>query len=148
MKIQHSPGSGRPGPVPPDFQKIFDQTQTIAVVGISDTPSKAARFVPEYLQDHGYRILGVHPRGSSEVAEKTATTLQELDEAIDMVVLFRRSDKVPEHLDDILSLEPKPKTVWMQLGIRNEEFARELRQNGIEVVSDRCTKVEHQRLAG
>jgi predicted CoA-binding protein len=129
-----------------DYSRIFADTRTIAVVGISDTEGKAGNYVPAYLKDQGFRILGVTPRGENSVAEKTATTLEALDEQIDMVVLFRRSDKVPKHLDDILGLEPLPKVVWMQRGIRNPSVAAQLKEKGVEVVQDRCTMVEHRRL--
>lgn len=129
-----------------DFGKIFGQTSSIAVVGISDTEGKAGNYVPAYLKDEGFRILGVTPRGENSVADKTATTLEGLGEPVDMVVLFRRSDKVPNHLDDILSLDPLPKVVWMQQGIKNATVAAQLSEKGIEVVQDRCTMVEHRRL--
>ena len=130
-----------------DFAKIFGNTKTIAVVGISDTDGKPGHYVPEYLKDQDFRILGVTPRGENSVAHKTAKTLEALHEPIDMVVLFRRSDKIPNHVDDILSLDPLPKYVWMQQGIKNPAVASQLSEKGIEVVQDRCTMVEHRRLS-
>lgn len=129
-----------------DFKKIFSETRTVAVVGISDTEGKAGNYVPAYLKDEGYRILGVTPRGKNSIADKTETSLEALGEPVDMVVLFRRSDKVPKHLDDILSLDPLPQVVWMQKGIKNPDVAAKLSERGVEVVQDRCTMVEHRRL--
>lgn len=128
------------------FGDVFAGTHTIAVIGISETPEKAGYYVPRYLKEQGFRILGVTPRGHSSIAEKTALSLKLLNEPVDMVLLFRRSEKVPEHLDDILSLEPLPKVVWMQMGIQNSIVSAQLMEKGIRVVQNRCCLVEHRRL--
>lgn len=127
-----------------NYKELFEQARTVAVVGISDKAERPARYVPEYLKAAGFRILGVHPSGKNSLAEKTAASLVDLGEPIDMVVLFRRSEDVPGHTDDILSLRPLPKTVWMQSGIHHQQTADKLREAGITVVSDRCTMVEHR----
>ncbi|MGE0489041.1 MAG: CoA-binding protein [Vulcanimicrobiota bacterium] len=129
-----------------DFARIFDQTRAIAVVGISEKPWRAGHYVPEYLAQQGFQILGVTPTGHSSLAEQSATTLAGLERPVELVLMFRRSDQVGEHLADILSVEPLPRVVWMQSGIRNEVFARALQARGIEVVSDRCAMVEHRLL--
>lgn len=124
-----------------DYDRIFQATHRVAVVGISDRPERAGCYVPRYLQRRGYRVLGVNPRG-----ENTARTLQELGEPVDLVLFFRRSEALGEHLEDLLGLNPLPRTAWLQEGIRNEAFAGALRAAGIEVVSDRCAMIEHQNL--
>ena len=129
-----------------EFARIFAQTNTIAVVGISEKPGRAGHYVPEYLAGQGYEILGVTPSGHNSLASQSARTLDELGRQVDLVLMFRRSDQVGEHLADILKLDPLPRVVWMQTGIRNDVFARALEARGIEVVSDRCAMVEHRLL--
>ncbi|MCX4242760.1 CoA-binding protein [Paraliomyxa miuraensis] len=128
--------------------RIFDATRTIAVLGIHDDPSKAASYVPQYLHRVGYRILGVNPKlaGQRILGEPVVATLAELSEAVDMVDVFRRSELLPEHLPELLAMQPRPAVVWMQLGVRHDAVAERLRAVGIEVVSDRCTLADHRRL--
>jgi len=128
--------------------RVFSRARTVAVIGISDESAKPAYYVPEYLKEQGYRLFGVHPRGHSLLAERTSTCLQDLNQSIDLVLIFRASDKVGAHLEDLLSTRPKPQCVWMQLGITNPAVAAQLEKRGIEVVSDRCAMQEHQRLRG
>ncbi|MCA9793047.1 MAG: CoA-binding protein [Candidatus Eremiobacteraeota bacterium] len=129
-----------------EYDRIFKSTRTVAVVGISDKPERPGRYVPKYLRDHGFRLLGVTPAGRNPIAERTAPTLQDLEEPLDLVIFFRRSQALGDHLDDVLSLDPRPATVWLQEGISNELFAGSLRAVGINVVSDRCAMQEHRRL--
>ena len=126
------------------FAHLFGATESIAVIGISDEPNKPAFYVPSYLKEQGYRLWGIHPRGNSDLAEQTTLELKDLNNAPDLVLIFRRSEKVSEHLDDLLSVLPR--FVWMQQGIRNDEVAEALRAKGVTVVSDRCAMVEHQKL--
>jgi uncharacterized protein len=137
------------------LRRIFEATRTIAVLGAHDDPSKAAFYVPQYLHRMGYRVLGVNPKlaGQRLHGAPVVATLAELGEAVDMVDVFRRSDQVPMHLPELLALfggrpgsSPRPVVVWLQLGIRHEAVARELRAAGIEVVQDRCTLADHRRL--
>lgn len=118
-----------------DLAGYFNGISSIAVVGISDKDEKAGHYVPVFLKEEGFRILGVTPSGENSIA------LKSLNEPIDMVLLFRRSEAVPQHLDDILSLEPLPKVVWMQQGIRNPAVAARLEAKGVKVVQDTCAMV-------
>ena len=127
-----------------DLSSLLGQIGSIAVVGISDKPEKAGHYVPAYLQEQGYRILGVSPTLREVLGLAVFPTLSDLGESPDMVLLFRRSEDIPGHLEDILKAHPK--VVWMQLGIRNEDVADRLRREGIEVVQDACLMVEHRRL--
>ena len=129
-----------------NLARILLATKSIGVIGISDKSGRPAFYVPEYLAQQGFQIFGVRPQGESRVAVRTATDLQALGIALDMVVLFRPGPQVGEHLTDILALQPRPKVCWMQEGIRNETFALALRRVGIAVISDRCLMVEHRRL--
>jgi predicted CoA-binding protein len=131
-----------------DLRRVLEQARTVAVIGAHVMPSKAAFYVPEYLHQQGYRVLPVNPvyAGQRNWDATYCATLAELDEAVDLVDVFRRGDQVGEHLEDILALSPRPKVVWLQLGIRNDEAATALMAVGIDVVQDRCTLAEHRRL--
>lgn len=130
------------------LREILTTSPTIAVLGLHHEPEKAAHYVPEYLHDEGYRIIGVNPvfAGQELFGEKVHTTLAEIGEPVDLVDVFRRSDQIPMHVEDILAMRPRPKVVWFQLGIKNEDAARILEAAGIRVVQNRCTLTDHQRL--
>jgi hypothetical protein len=130
------------------LREILVASPTIAVLGIHDEPEKAAFYVPEYLHDEGYRIIGVNPRfaGAEMFGERVRAQLRDIGEPIDLVDVFRRSEAVASHVDDILAMSPRPKVVWMQLGIKNEAAAKRLEDAGIEVIQNRCTLADHQRL--
>lgn len=123
---------------------------TIAVIGFHPDTSRAAHYVPEYLHRRGFRVLPINPalaqRGEEYFGHKAAAQLADLNEAVDIVLIFRRSDKVAGHLDDILSLSPRPRLVWMQQGIRDPKTAATLVDAGIDVVQDRCMMVDHRSL--
>ena len=126
----------------------LEAAHTIAVVGIKDDESEDAYRIPLYLQEHGYRILPVNPKLSRVLGEPAVASLSEINEAVDLVDLFRASDHIPNHVDEILAMSPLPKTVWMQLGIVHGAAASRLRAAGIVVVQDRCIMVDHRRLLG
>lgn len=130
------------------IREILVSSPTIAVVGIHEEPEKAAFYVPEYLHDEGYRIIGVNPSyaGKELFGEKVRATLAEIGEPIDLVDVFRRSEAVMDHVEDILAMKPRPKVVWLQLGIKNDDAARILEAAGITVIQNRCTLADHQRL--
>lgn len=130
------------------LREILTSSPTIAVLGIHKEPEKAAYYVPEYLNEEGYRILGVNPvfAGHDLFGAPIRATLAELTEPVDLVDVFRRPDQIPAHLEDILAMKPRPKVVWFQLGIRNDEAANVLEAAGITVIQNRCTLADHQRL--
>jgi len=127
---------------------LLESAETIAVVGIKDRQSEDAFRIPLYMQRAGYRIIPVNPKFETVLDEACHPLITEVDEAIDIVNLFRASEHVPGHVDEILSLEIRPKAVWMQLGIHHGESAQRLREAGIEVIQDRCIMVDHRRLLG
>jgi predicted CoA-binding protein len=131
------------------LREILTASPTVAVLGVHREQEKAAYYVPEYLHDEGYRIIGVNPRFRGEVlfGEPVRDTLAEIGEPVDLVDVFRRSTAIPEHVEDILAMKPRPRVVWFQLGIRNDETARILEAAGITVVQNRCMLADHQRLA-
>lgn len=130
------------------LREILSSSPTIAVLGVHHEPEKAAFYVPEYLHDEGYRIIGVNPQfvGQTLFGHPVRATLAEINEPIDIVDVFRRSELVNDHVEDILAMKPRPKVVWLQLGIKNEDAAKVLEAAGITVVQNRCTLADHQRL--
>ena len=100
------------------------------------------------MQREGYRIVPVNPKLASVLGEQAVASLSQVDGAVDLVNLFRASDNIPAHVDEILALAPRPLAVWMQLGIHNGGAAARLRAAGIQVVQDRCIMVDHRRLLG
>ena len=131
-----------------EIQALLETAKNIAVVGIKVLPNEDAFRVPDYMQKAGYRILPVNPKLDSALGETCQPNLGAIDEAVDIVNLFRASGNIPDHVDEILALEPLPNAVWMQLGIHHGPSAQRLREAGILVVQDRCIMVDHRRLMG
>lgn len=129
-----------------DIERVLREARVIAVLGAHCEEHRPACYVPEYLHEQGYRILPVNPRLAGQTAwgEPARSTLAELRQPVDIVDIFRRSDAVGDHVEDILAMEPRPKVVWLQLGIRNDAAARRLVDAGIDVVQDRCTLADHR----
>jgi predicted CoA-binding protein len=125
--------------------------RTVAVLGAHHEASRPACYVPAYLHAQGYRVLPVNPAlaGRELWGEVTRASLVELetgDVPVDIVDVFRRAELLPGHLAEMLGMSPRPRLVWLQLGIRNDVFARALIEEGIDVVQDRCTLADHRRL--
>lgn len=125
-------------------KRILEESRTIAVLGIHDELARPAAYVPAYLADAGYEVLGVNPAlvGRSVLGRPVVATLAELATPLDLVDVFRRAELLPGHVEDLVAA--RPKVVWFQLGIRNDEVARQLERHGIEVIQDRCTLADHQ----
>ena len=126
------------------IRRLLDETRTIAVLGIKTGESgQPAYYVPEYAQRAGYRILPVpvyYPEVTAILDEKVYRTVASIPEPVDMVNVFRRPRDIDAHVDDILAKQPK--SVWFQLGIRNDAAVERLARAGIDVVQDRCLLVE------
>jgi hypothetical protein len=131
-----------------ELRDLLERTRTIAVVGIKAGAHDDAFRVPEYLQRNGYRIVPVSPKLERVLGEPAVASLGEVREPVDLVDLFRAPRHIPGHVDEILAMSPRPRAVWMQLGIAHDESARRLETAGIAVVQDRCIMVEHRRLLG
>jgi predicted CoA-binding protein len=131
-----------------ELREILTSTRSIAVVGIKIGAPDDAHRVPRYMQERGYRIVPVNPRLEQALGEPAFASLCDLREPIDLVNLFRAAEHVPAHVDEILAMDPRPRAVWMQLGIRSERAGQRLAAEGIRVVQDRCLMVEHRRLLG
>lgn len=131
-----------------DVAAALRAARTIAVLGAHEAPTRPAYYVPQYLHEQGYRIVPVNPMlaGKTMWGETVRATLAEIAEPIDIVDVFRRPDLLAEHLADVVAMAPKPRLVWLQLGVRNDAFARDVEAAGIDVVQDRCTLADHRRL--
>lgn len=129
---------------------LLNEVKTIAIVGASANEVRPSFFVTKYLIDKGYVVHPVNPgqAGRDILGRKTYARLADVSEPIDMVDIFRASDAVPGIVDEVLALDPLPKVVWMQLGVRDDASAARLEEAGIEVVMNRCPKIEYARLAG
>ncbi len=119
------------------------------MLGAHPDLSRAAGYVPEYLHDVGYRVLPVNVRyaGQTLWGERVRVTLAEIAEPVDIVDVFRRAEDVMAHLDDLLSMQPRPRCVWLQLGIVQPALVEPLAAVGIALVQDRCTLADHRRFA-
>lgn len=135
-----------------DTKSILDllgATRTIAVLGIKPEShaDQAAHYVPAHMAAAGYEVVPVpvyYPDVTEILGKKVFRKLSDIGRPIDMVNVFRRPNDIPSHVDDIIAA--KPKSVWFQLGIRNDEAAQRLAEAGIKVVQDRCLMVEEGRL--
>lgn len=125
---------------------LLDRTRTVAVLGIKTAESGGpAFFVPEYAQRAGLTIYPVpvyYPDVTQILGERVYRTVREIGNRVDLVNVFRRPQDLPGHLEDLLAA--RPRAVWLQSGIRHDEFAAELAQAGIEIVQDRCLMIELQ----
>jgi predicted CoA-binding protein len=128
---------------------ILNTVKTIAVVGVSSNTVRPSYFVFKYLLERGYRMIPVNPgqAGRELLGQKIYAKLADIPEAIDMVDMFRASEHAMSVAQEAIALNPRPKVLWMQLGIRNDEAARLAEANGIKVVMNRCPKIEYGRLS-
>ncbi|HEX7418999.1 MAG TPA: CoA-binding protein [Thermoanaerobaculia bacterium] len=129
---------------------VIRDTKTIAVLGIKPEShaDQAAHYVPAHMAAAGYEVVPVpvyYPDVTEILGKRVFRKLTDIKSPIDMVNVFRRPNDIPPHVDDIIAA--KPKSVWFQLGIRNDEAAQALAEAGIKVVQDRCLMVEEGRLS-
>lgn len=127
---------------------VLTRTKVIAVVGASAKPERASHYVSQYLVEKGYRVIPVNPglAGQEMFGETVRASLSEIDVPVDMVDVFRRSDAVEPVVDEALEAFPNLQTVWMQLGVINAAAAEKARARGVDVIMDRCPKIEIPRL--
>ncbi len=125
---------------------ILQQARTIAVVGCSDNPERTSYMIAEAMQQAGYRIIPVNPTiaGKTVLGEKVVASLTEIAEPIDIVNVFRRSETVLPVAEEAVKI--KAKVLWLQQGIVNEQAAALAQEHGLEVVMDKCIKVDHALL--
>jgi predicted CoA-binding protein len=127
-----------------EIGEILRSTKTIAVVGLSDKPERDSYRVASYLLEHGYEIIPVNPKIKEWKGIRAYASLSDVEEQVDIVDIFRRSEYVPGIVDEAIGIGAK--TVWMQLGVIHEGAAEKAREAGLNVVMDRCAKVEHAKL--
>jgi predicted CoA-binding protein len=130
-----------------ELRELLAATKRIAVLGIKTESYQPAYYVPQYLVAAGLEVIPVpvyYPNVTEILGQKVYRKLSDIPGEIDLVDVFRRSEDINQHVDDLLA--KKPKAVWFQSGIRNDEVAARLAQAGIKVVQDRCLMVEHRRL--
>jgi predicted CoA-binding protein len=130
-----------------DLKKIY-LLKNIAVVGMSKNEDKAGHFVPKYLIEHGYNVIPVNPTITTQVlGRKSYPSIASIPENIDIVDIFRKSEDLPAVMDDVTNRKRDDiKVIWMQEGIYNEEVEKRAKENGIDVVFNRCMMAEHRRL--
>lgn len=132
------------------LRRLLDRNP-IAVVGCSRTAGKAAHEIPSYLQRHGYRIVPVNPMADEILGETAYDTLHDVPDEVSLVNVFRPSREVSGIVDRVLDRNESrgdAGAIWLQLGIRDDEAAARAEAGGLEIVQDRCMKVEHGRLLG
>ncbi len=130
------------------IERILRKVKTIAAVGLSANDMRPSFFAALYLRNKGYRVIPVNPRYAGEeiLGERVIASLDELKAPPDMVQVFRRSEEAPAVVEDAIRVGAK--VVWMQLGVRHDQAARRAEDAGLEVVMDRCPKIEYGRLFG
>ncbi len=126
-------------------RQLLEEAKTIAVVGLSNKPDRTSYMVSEAMKNNGYRIIPVNPMiaGETVLGEKAVASLTEIDEPVDIVNVFRRSEEIMPVAQETLQMKNKPKAFWLQQGIANEEAAALVEQQGIDVIQDLCIKVDH-----
>jgi predicted CoA-binding protein len=132
---------------PAQIKDLLESTHRVAVLGIKPDPEQPAHYVPDYAEQAGYEIVPVpvyYKDLNEMMGKKVYRKLVDIPGDIDMVNVFRRPNDIPPHVDDIIA--KKPKSVWFQLGIRNDGAAEKLARAGIDVVQDRCLLVELKRI--
>jgi uncharacterized protein len=123
--------------------------KTIAMVGASEKQNRPSYFAFKYLLERGYHMIPVNPghAGETMLGQKIYARLADIPEPVDMVDIFRGSQHARPIVQEALSLKPRPRVIWMQLGVRNDEAAALAEANGLKVVMNRCPKIEYGRLS-
>lgn len=135
----------------PDYiRDILQSVKTVALVGASNNEVRPSFFVMKYLLDKGYDVIPVNPglAGKEILGRTVYASLKDIPQAIDMVDIFRNSEAAGPITGEALTLEPKPKVIWMQLSVRNDEAASRAEAAGLKVVMNRCPKMEYGKLSG
>ncbi len=128
------------------LRRILSEYRVIAMVGLSADWSRPSYFAAKYLLDHGFEVIPVNPKYDEILGQKCYPNLESIPVPVEIVDLFQRAERVPMFVDAAIAIGAK--LVWMQLGVRHEESAQKARQAGLEVVMDRCPKIEYARLFG
>ncbi|KIC47001.1 CoA-binding protein [Ruegeria sp. ANG-S4] len=132
------------------LKNVLRRTKSIAVVGVSTNPVRPSYYVARYLSLKGYKVIPVNPGHAGTVlfGQTVRASLSDVVEPVDMVDIFRRSEAVPPIVDEALSSFPDLQTIWMQIGVSHPEAASKAQARGVDVIMNRCPKIEYQRLFG
>ena len=129
-----------------DLRRILNDYKRVAMVGLSDDWSRPSNFAAKYLLDHGFEVIPINPKYPEILGQKCYADLRDIPDPVDIVDLFQRVERIPAFVDQ--AIEIGAKVVWMQLGIIHEKAAQKACDAGLEVVMDRCMKIEYARLFG
>ena len=129
--------------MPDALRTILEKYKTLVVVGLSSKPSRPSYGVSAYMLSQGYRIIPVNPHEESVLGQKAYASLEEVPESVELVVIFRRSEYVPEIIEG--AIHRGAKVIWMQEGVTHEEAAARARAAGLTVIQDRCILKEHAK---
>lgn len=130
----------------PGLRRILEESRTVAVVGLSANWHRPSYFAAKYLQDHGYRVIPVNPAYPEILGERCYPSLADIPDPVDVVDCFRRSEEIPALAEQAIAIGAR--VLWLQLGVIHLEAARRAHEAGLEVVMDRCMKIEYARLFG
>ncbi|MFE1601104.1 CoA-binding protein [Methylobacterium sp. ID0610] len=132
------------------LRRLLRSVRSIALVGASASPARPSWIVTKYLLERGYDVIPVNPglAGQELLGRRVAGRLAEIGRPVDMVEIFRNSEAAGPLVDEALALDPLPKVIWMQLGVRNDAAAARAEARGVTVVMNRCPKIEYGRLSG
>jgi predicted CoA-binding protein len=128
------------------LRRILNTYKRVAMVGLSADWWRPSFFAAKYLLEHGFEVIPVNPKYEEILGQKCYPDLKSIPTPVDVVDLFQKAERVPIFIDDAIAIGAK--VVWMQLGIINEEAAQKARDAGLEVVMDRCMKIEYARIFG
>ncbi len=128
-----------------EMKKYFEETKTIAVLGASPDTTKASNHVAHYLKKVGYKMIPVYPKGDTILGEKVYRSLAEIDEPVDMVIVFRKPAALDAIADEVIA-RGDVKTYWTQLELINNDAAQRVKDAGINVVQNYCAMIEHRKL--
>lgn len=128
------------------LRKVLGETRVIAMVGLSDKPYRPSYFAGKYMLEHGYQVIPVNPMCEEILGQRCYPSLAEIPHAVDMVDCFRKAEEMPELATQAVDISAN--VLWMQLSVISDEAAQIARVAGLDVVMDRCVKIEHARLFG
>ena len=128
------------------LRRILQDTRVIAMLGLSANWYRPSYFAAKYMLDHGYQVIPVNPSYGEVLGQKCYATLRDIPHKIDMVDCFRKSEEMPQIADEAITIGAR--VLWMQIGVINDSAAAKARKAGLEVVMDRCVKIEYARLFG
>ena len=128
-----------------DLKKIFSQCKSIAIIGVSNDQTKASTIVMKYMQEYGFKVFPVNPsaKGQKILGEEVFAKITDIKESVDIVDVFRPSKEVLDIAKDTVNIGAK--VLWLQLGIKSEEAKKIVKENKIEYIEDKCTKMEYQK---